>query len=266
MKSCAQCGAEVAADAEGTPCVACLLRIGLDAAGDSVEDVDLLIGDEAHRLLGPIGRGPNGTAYIACSLRQPSRLATVKVIEQPVDVDAFLRRMEDVMARMKGLEEGGTGSRSTGVTADGRAYVSAPYVPGRAIDRCFRGEATRRDSLALLVSMCSGMAELHARDVLHGSIKPSNVLVAGPSAGGTVTLLDTGVRPSIEAAWLSRRTSAPPRDIPPTTQDDVEALYRLVCALAEQRPDLARIRLLLGGSARSASGLASALQSAMYGV
>jgi serine/threonine protein kinase len=266
MKSCAQCGAEVGADAEGTQCAACLLRIALDEPADSVEDADLLVGGEPHRLLGPIGRGPNGTSYIACSLREPSWLATVKVIEQPVDVDDFLRRMDDVLTRMGGLAEGDNGPRSTGVMADGRPYVSCPYVPGRAIDQCIARAVTARDSLGLLVSVCSDVAALHARDVVHGSIKPSNVIVTGPSSTPAVTLLDAGVRPSIEAAWLSRRTATRSREMPQTRQDDVDALRRLVSALVERRSDLARVRSLLDGHAASASGLAHALRSAMDGL
>lgn len=273
MISCTCCRAEVTSPQDhGALCAACLLRLGLEL---EAEDVDLVIGDEAHRVLGPIGRGPNGTAYLGSRIRHPPRFVTVKVIEQPVDVEAFVALMHAVIGRLHGVR--GTGDwrpRHVGVMDDGRAYVCSEYAPGRSIDQHFAAHGTPRQRVELLATICRGLADLHGCGVAHGSIKPQNVIAVAAPAGVTPALLDAGIRPVIEASWVSRRVvggrNRPEEELDahPRLSADVKALHRLVCELLDTRTDLAVVcRRIRGYTAEavltSAADLENELTSAL---
>jgi transcriptional regulator with GAF, ATPase, and Fis domain len=83
-----------------------------------------------------------------------------------------------------------------GIAPDGRPYYTMEYVPGRPADVALRA----RDWTALIevaAEIAHGLEVLHAARVIHGDLKPSNVLVLGEGAGGqpirAVRLVDFGL-------------------------------------------------------------------------
>ena len=247
MKPCAHCGADIGSTRwEEEACPACLLRIGLEPAAPAA---DLVIESEAYRVLGPIGRGPNGTVYLGCRVRQPQRFVTVKVIEQPVDVEIFLPLMHDLLdrlpvsARMRGAGR----LIETIVTNEGRACVCAEYAAGVAADQYFAASGPSRERLEVLVDICERVAELHRCRLAHGSIKAHNVIIVASSNGCMPALLDMGMRPTIEASWISRRAGRRDSDRPGEVfgehnrRADVDDLRDLISSLLKCRTDIASV-------------------------
>jgi len=244
MKPCAHCGADIDSTRwEQGACPACLLRIGLES---NAPPAGIVIESEPHRVLGPIGRGPNGTVYLACHVRQPGRFVTVKVIEQPVDVEIFLPLMHDLLDRLPvSARMPGAGRLiETGLTNEGRACVCAEYAAGVAVDQYFAAAGPSRRRLEVLVDICERVAELHRYRLAHGSIKAQNVIIVATHSGCIAALLDIGMRPTIEASWISRRAwreSDRPAEVfgEHARRADVDDLCRLVSSLIERRTDIA---------------------------
>jgi serine/threonine protein kinase len=271
MKSCAHCGAEISGLREHGLCPACLLRLGLEP---DLPTPDVVIDGETYRVLGPIGRGPNGTVYLGCGLRKPRRFATVKVIEQPIDLEVFLPLMHELLDRLpvSGRMHGAGRLIGTKITNDGRACVCAEYAPGAAVDQYFAAPGPSRERLEVLVDICELVAEVHQGGLAHGSIKAQNVIVVPSPRGHVPALLDVGVRPTIEASWRSRRAAREaqrPADVYVEARAaDVDDLRSLVAGLLEHRTDIAS---LCGNSwsdpyrpkDQSAANMATELKSAL---
>ncbi|MEQ1892263.1 MAG: serine/threonine-protein kinase, partial [Planctomycetota bacterium] len=83
-----------------------------------------------------------------------------------------------------------------GLDADGQVYYTMPLIAGEDLERLFArvraGEPgwTRARVLSCLARVCETMAYAHARGVVHGDLKPSNVRVG---TFGEVYVMDWGL-------------------------------------------------------------------------
>lgn len=75
---------------------------------------------------------------------------------------------------------------------EGTPYIIMQYSPGRSLTQFLKqpGGLTRPASLAILREVCRAAADLHEGGVVHGDIKPSNVLI---EPGGKVLMTDFGL-------------------------------------------------------------------------
>ncbi|HDQ73127.1 MAG TPA: tetratricopeptide repeat protein [Chloroflexi bacterium] len=74
-----------------------------------------------------------------------------------------------------------------GVTRGGEIYFTMEWVAGQSLNP---EDYTPEEIAPVLVQICRALAYLHTRGVIHGDLKPGNVLV---EEDGTVRLLDFGV-------------------------------------------------------------------------
>ncbi|MCU0623423.1 MAG: serine/threonine protein kinase [Gemmatimonadaceae bacterium] len=121
------------------------------------------------------------TGQVAVKLLHPA-LATG-------DGEARFRLEADLLARLTHPQI----SRlyDAGVTATGQPYLVLAYVAGRPIDQwCADHHASQERRLDLVRQMLRTVVHAHAQGVIHGDLKPSNVLV---DDDGIVTLLDFGI-------------------------------------------------------------------------
>jgi serine/threonine-protein kinase len=130
-----------------------------------------------------------------------------------------------------------------GVTIDGLPYLIMDYVEGAGILEHVEAEDPGpRAVVDLLLQICEAIADSHRKLVVHGDLKPSNILV---SPGGEARLLDFGVarltdmadeaegrRPPLTAAYASPERRAGEAA---TTADDVYGLGLLLRELVSRR-------------------------------
>ncbi|HEY1947768.1 MAG TPA: protein kinase [Bryobacteraceae bacterium] len=86
-------------------------------------------------------------------------------------------------------------------------FISMEFLEGETLsDRLRRGPLSNKESLAIALQLCAGLAEAHRSNVIHGDLKSNNViLTAEPDGSLQAVIMDFG---------LARRQSAPGRISP----------------------------------------------------
>ena len=138
-----------------------------------------------------------GTVFLADRQEFKQRVA-LKVIKRGMDTDEIVRRFRrerEVLADLSHpniarLLDGGT-------TADGLPYFVMEYVAGTPItDFCDEKKLGIEERLQLFLRLCSAVAYIHRRLVIHRDIKPTNAVV---DSDGEPKLLDFGIAKLVAA-------------------------------------------------------------------
>jgi serine/threonine protein kinase len=194
---CPNCGQPLAANAgvDGL-CAACLLRLAaVTGTGASFDD------DPAAtcRVLSVLGGTDHGSCYLA---DLPQGDARVLVVLKTIDCQApadFEARVRSTRERMRALPPSTVAMlQDHGVTASGQPYFLFDYVRGIPIDAfCTRFNLSRDERVALTERVDAVCEAIHTAGLVHGSLSPTNILVAGTAAVPEPRVLDLGVRASL---------------------------------------------------------------------
>jgi serine/threonine protein kinase len=153
-----------------------------------------------YRLVGQLGSGGMGRVFLAMSVG--GRPVAVKMIraELAADPDFRKRFSREVAAarRVNGL--------FTALVVDADVDATVPwlataYVQGPSLAETIKdhGPLSAQSVLALAAGLAEGLSAIHSAGVVHGDLKPSNVLLAedGPR------VIDFGISHAAEAAPLT---------------------------------------------------------------
>jgi eukaryotic-like serine/threonine-protein kinase len=161
----------------------------------SVTDRPVVSGGR-YEILGHLGQGGMGTVYLARD-HLLGREVALKAISAPWldgSGDQLLREAQVLAA----LEHPGiVPVHDVGRLEDGRAFYTMRRVRGRRLDRVRAEDPPLADLLRTFYRVCEAVAYAHANGILHGDIKPQNIML-GPF--GEVLLMDWGVAKVIRDA------------------------------------------------------------------
>lgn len=209
------------------------------------------------RVVGEVGRGGMGTVYLVERADGTfDQRAALKLVRTDL-AGVSTRRFETETAILAALTHPGIARLiDGGRTADDLPFFVMEYVEGLPIDRHADEQCLTIDArLDLFLHVCRVIEHAHRHLVVHGDVKPSNIVVTDE---GTVKLLDFGIAavvtgsgeaPAPEAAWVLTPAYASPEQVrgePLTTASDV---YQLGLLLFE---------LLTGRRAQSPAGASAA--------
>lgn len=162
-------------------------------ATDAEDPFLLAAGDRAGpwRVEAVIGRGGMGQVYrVQRDDGQFQQAGALKVI---AGADAAgWQRFESERQILAGLDHPGIARLiDGGLLPSQRPYMVMEYVQGEPIDRwCQRHELDLRGRVRLVAGLAPALTHAHSRLVVHGDIKPSNILV---DDDGRPRLIDFGV-------------------------------------------------------------------------
>ncbi|PWT88258.1 MAG: hypothetical protein C5B56_09065 [Proteobacteria bacterium] len=190
-------------------------------------------------LLERVGEGGLGVVYRAERVEDGVRLeAAVKILRPGFDTGRFRERFVQERQILAGLDHPGiVHLMDCGADSTGRSFLVMEFVRGEPLDAYLQRTnppAPRR--LVLFESICEAVGYLHSRLVVHGDIKPSNVLV---TAAGNPKLLDFGasrlleggaVRGEVTRLILTPQYASPERKRGegPSVASDIFSLGRLL--------------------------------------
>jgi len=243
---CQNCGTSV--DEADVFCVSC--GTALEAAGEPERDESVRLG--TYSLVGEIGRGATGIVYLATD-SQSGRQVALKVLDPILSgIPGYPERLRSESAVLSHLSDPHLVA-TYGMDEDqGHLFLVTEYVEGaslRAVEQN-AGQLTPEQSLGIMAGVLEGLGLVHAHGLVHGDVKPENILV---DRTGTSKLVDFGQVVSTGSTTLGGTPSyMSPESVRGQAADARSDLYSmgvvLYEALAGNRPfvaanDLATLRM-----------------------
>ena len=184
--------------------------------GYAIEQVDLsdLVPLEGVQV-GPfqiekqVGSGGMGNVYLARRVEGGfDQTVALKLIKYGMGTDPAIRRFLDERSILARLQHPNIARLiDGGVTEEDRPWFAMEYVEGIPISHyCKEKKATLRERLDLFLMITSAVQYAHKNLVVHGDLKPANILVSMQDDKPTIKLLDFGVARLIEAGKEDAKT------------------------------------------------------------
>lgn len=185
-----------------------------DGAGKKSEIGTVL----AHRyeVLRELGRGGMGVVYLCKDIVTHERVA-LKRLRPPEEAKATRAEeswwFQQEARAVASLEHPAiVRARDFGTLHDGSPYLVMDALPGRSVHEWMHTTTMPWSVIwALVDQVLAGMAHAHARHIIHGDLKPSNVMLdlAGAGRGPRAYVLDLGLAWLRESRHDSRLDGAP---------------------------------------------------------
>jgi serine/threonine-protein kinase len=143
-----------------------------------------------YELVAELAHGGIGTVYRAVDRVQGAKAAVKVLHARYLADDAMRRRFRREGAALKALDHP-TIVRllELGVDEEGVVYFVTEYVEGETLaERLSRGPLSFDEADALVSALCGAVGAAHAHGILHGDLKPANVL--WPAEEGSPRLVD----------------------------------------------------------------------------
>lgn len=149
---------------------------------------------DRYELVSEVAHGAMGDVYEAVD-RVEGRRVAVKVLRAEYLADeAIRRRFRREGAVLKALDHPAIVRLiELGVDAGGLVFFVTEYVEGETLaERLAAGPLDLGEASVLVTTLCDALGAAHEHGVLHGDLKPSNILWVGGSGGSAPRLVDFG--------------------------------------------------------------------------
>ena len=189
--TCPTCHAPLAA--AGGLCPRCLLRGMLASAPAREED---WAAESGYLVLEKIGEGGMGEVFLAEQYTPLRREVALKRLKPGLNAAEWLRRFaieREALARLDHPHIARV--LDAGVASDGRPFYAMELIDGLPLTIfCDRRRLGLDERLRIFAMVCDAVQHAHQKGVIHGDLKPSNILVATDDTGAPdPRVIDFGV-------------------------------------------------------------------------
>jgi len=180
---------------------------------------------QRYEVVRELGRGGMGVVYLCRDLVTEERVA-LKRLRSPEEMKGPARPEETWWFQQEARAVAALDhpalvrARDFGTLSDGSPYLVMDALPGRSVHEWMHTTKMSWSLIwALVDQVLAGLAHVHARGVLHGDMKPSNVMLdlASGGRGPRAYILDLGL------AWLRQARHDPRLDGAPSPELAVHA-------------------------------------------
>jgi serine/threonine protein kinase len=166
------------------------------------EPVSIL--DGKYALIRELGSGGTGTVYEAENLVVGKKIA-IKMMNPGAfaERDSQLRFVTEARAAARIAHANVVDIHDLGVSKSGVPYLVMELLRGETLENVIdtRGPLAPGYACELFLQILAGLSAAHAQGIVHGDLKPANVLVTHPRPDRPlVKLLDFGIARAVEAA------------------------------------------------------------------
>lgn len=178
MLSCPSCGEENQGDHQF--CVSCGAR--LPSGGSGVD---------RYRLEGVLGRGASSVVYRATDTATGNTVAVKALNPELVTRPGQRERLREEARILGGLSHPNIVAVVDFIASAEAVWLVTEFVEGTSLRNVLinAGRLEPEQALFIFTGLLDGLAYAHARGLVHGDLKPENVLV---QASGTAKLVDFG--------------------------------------------------------------------------
>lgn len=148
-----------------------------------------------YRVLRKLGSGGMGTVYLAESRSPVRRRVALKTVGEGLFAPSLMRQFAVEQQALALAEHPGIARLyECGADEHGRPWLAMEWVDGEPLlAYCERRELALDERLELFVQLARSVEHLHTRGVLHGDLKPDNVLVTERDGERRAVLIDLGL-------------------------------------------------------------------------
>jgi serine/threonine protein kinase len=168
------------------------LDADLDRDPDSPEAIGAI---GPYRLLRALGSGGMGRVYLARSIELPERVVALKVMRDDFVSPESLAQF-DLERRALAAANHDHVARllDWGTSSDGQPWIALEHVEGTPIlEHCDEKRLDVEQRLLLFADVCRAVQHLHERGILHGDLKPANILIAECDGRAVPKIIDLGL-------------------------------------------------------------------------
>ncbi len=154
-----------------------------------------------YKLVRKIGEGGCGVVYLADQEAPVRRRVALKIIKLGMETKSVVARFEAERQALAMMDHPNIARvYDAGATKRGPPYFVMELVQGIKItEYCNQHRLTVGQRLDLFIQVCHAIQHAHQKGIVHGDIKPSNVLVALQDGVPVPKVIDFGVAKATEA-------------------------------------------------------------------
>jgi eukaryotic-like serine/threonine-protein kinase len=232
-KKCPTCHAPLVV--AGGLCPRCMLRSMLAHRPEG----DEWAAGSGYLVLEKIGEGGMGEVFLAEQYAPLRREVAIKRLKPGLDTAEWTRRFDIEREALARLDHPHIAHvLDAGVASDGRPFYVMELIDGLPLTAfCERRQLTLDARLRLFALVCDTIQHAHQKGVIHGDIKPSNILVAtGDDGAPDPRVIDFGVLRTACAMGAFGTPGYASPDATPDARSDVFSLGALLRELAANGP------------------------------
>lgn len=159
-----------------------------------------------YKLLEKIGEGGCGVVYMAEQEEPVRRRVALKIIKLGMETKSVIARFEAERQALAMMDHPNIARVfDAGATDRGPPYFIMELVRGVKItEYCDKNRLNTQQRLDLFVQSCHAIQHAHQKGIIHGDIKPSNIMVALHDGVPVPKVIDFGISKATEARLTDR--------------------------------------------------------------
>jgi eukaryotic-like serine/threonine-protein kinase len=197
-----------------------------------------------YDLVDKLGEGPSGVVWRGWD-RALERFVVVKILAEKRSADPGIKEFTiPTLTRLTYIDHPNIAQVFDCQMVDDQLVMVTQEIPGKPVNSlALDVSLTNQAFLELAAQICEGLRSAHERELVHGNLKPSNIIV---DSAGRVHLTDFGLVMGMDDSSLNRnrvtadamRYQSPERvqNNPPTIQSDIFSLGAVLYELATGLP------------------------------